>query len=431
MLHQGTRWVMRVSRLRACADERGADRFVAAFEDRRLTASPSRLSRWEYGRSNGSARLLRAYEDGTGLPPYLLFALNDRQQRTTDDEFAAKPSVDISEEITAEDVYAILDRAVSTQEVTGSEWYAMAAYAATTGYFYLAPSNTRYVAQRMLNELARSVGDGYLLRFEALHLMAGMPRVGPAMVEGLLRLITDDRTGMLGDAVSLILRPTPEVGRAMAHHLRATGTEAGQQASTWFEDLVPARPQPTEPVLSRAEVLALRNAVCEDLPSWAAAHLEDEVTNPLVETALGAATRAERHEASALMMAGHLSEPLGPAVLDALEAEEDPARRTRLAHLHEYLVPSLDPERVEALALAEQDPEVRRALWNSRAHAQLPIQRSVAVMNQLADPDVRAPIASAMGMTGSVDRELLDHDELGELHGVLSWWSTHGPALHT
>ncbi|WP_209718395.1 hypothetical protein [Marmoricola sp. OAE513] len=422
---------MRVTRLRACSDDVGRSEFVGSFERRRLTASASRLSRWEYGQSGSSYRLLRAYEDGAGLPPFLLFALNDRQRRATEDAFSPTPTFDVTEGIGADDIYLILDRVVLGREVTGSEWYALAAFASSNGYFYLSPANTRLIARRLLVELARSIGPGYILRFEAMHLLASMPRVDVALIEEFMALVAADSTGMIGDAVSLVLRPAPAVARALAQQLRDSGTAAAQQSAAWIEDVLRDRSARPDPAVKRSELIARRDQICSDLPAWASAKLEDEITKPLVDTALGGRSRLQRHEASLLLMVAGVQETVEAALLDVFEVEKDPLWRMRLANLHEYLIPPGDPGRLEALALAEQHPEVRRALWNSRGHSPESIEPSEELLDQLGDPEARGSVTVALGLSGSVDENLLARSEVAAVRPVLEWWQEQGPALNS
>lgn len=431
MLHQGTRWAMRVSRLRACRTAEGQARFVAAFEARQLTASPSRLSRWEYGRSGGSHRLLRAYEEGAGLPPYLLFAINDRQRRAVEDTFASAPTTDPSEGLVADDIYRILDLVVLGEPVSGSDWYALAAFAASHGFFYLSPDDTRLIAGRLLEETARSIGSGYLLRFEALHLLANLPRLDSAMLEGLVAMIETEGTGMIGEAASLVLRAAPDASRTLARQLVATATPAARESATWIGDILADRSPNPDPPLNRFDVLARRDELCQDLPSWATAHLEAEITKPLIETALAGRSRLQRHEASLLLMVAGLHDDLSGRILDAYESDDDRLWRTRLAQLHEYLIPPPDPTRIEALALAEEDPETRRALWNSRGHSPIPIQPGPTLLEQLRDPEMQGAVTSALGLSGSVDEALLARPDAASVREVLQWWRDRGPALST
>ncbi|MCX6396819.1 MAG: hypothetical protein NTV23_10070 [Propionibacteriales bacterium] len=420
---------MRTSRLRACRTDEGHADFVAAFEARHLTASPSRLSRWEYGNSGASCRLLRAYEVGACLPPYLLFATNDRQRRATEDTFASAPTVDPTAEITAEDTYAILDRVVLGHDLTGSDWYALAAFSALNGYFYLSPDNTRLIARRLLEELARSIGHGYILRFEALHLFATMPRVDAALIAELSAMIGSAGTGAIGDAASLVLRASPDAGRDLARKLLRAGTPAAQESATWIEDILQNRLPPSERPLQRSAVVACRDQLVAGLPSWATAHVESEVAQPLLETALAGRSRLQRHEASLLLMTSGVQENLSSRILDAFESHDDPVWRTRLVQLHEYLIPPDDPGRIERLALAESEPENRRALWNARAHVPVPLQPGPPLLEQLRDPTTQGPITSALGLTGSVDDALLARPDLVEVQAVLAWWRQRGPAI--
>ena len=421
---------MRVARLERCQDESGLDAFLDAFTTRGLTASSSRLSRWEYGRSKGTRRLLRAYEDGTGLPPYVLFALNDRQRRADEDTFAAVPSIDVSEGVTAEGIDEILDRAVSSAEVTGSDWYLLAGFTSVNGYFYLSPRNTRILARRLIEELARSVGPAYILRFEALHLLASMNRVHDALVEELAEMIEDGSAGAIGDAVSLILRAAPAVRTRMVDHLRTSESPMVRQGSSWIRDILKDRQPAGEPLLARSAVSAQTDAVCRALPEWAMAHVEADMTRPLIESAIGGRSRLDRHEASLLLMLAGIQTHTEQVLLDLFEEASDPIMRRRLANLQEYLLPATKPQRLEGLALDETDPEARRALWGSRGHVFEPVEVTAPIREALADPDAQYGVSYALGISGSIDEALLADSRSDEaLHEVLEWWHSRGPGL--
>lgn len=421
---------MRVARLDKCADEPGLETFVDAFASRGLTASPSRLSRWEYGRSKGNHRLLRAYEEGTGLPPYLLFALNDRQRRADEDEFASVPSIDVAEGVSVDDVYEILDRAVSTAEVTGSEWYMLAGYTSGNGYFYLSPTNTRLLARRLIEELARSVGPAYILRFEALHLFASMSRVHDALVDELTEMIEQGTVGTVGDAVSLILRAAPPVRKKMVERLRTSESPMVKQGSSWIKDILKDRHPVGDPPLERSAVVAQADAVCRILPEWAMAHIETDMTRPLLEDAIGGRSRLDRHEASLLLMLAGIQGHTETVVLDLFEKSTDPVMRRRLANLGEYLLPATEPERLEGLALDETDPEARRALWGTRGHVPLPVEVTPPIRRALGDPEAQYAVSYALGISGSIDDELLAEERQDEsLQEVLEWWHSRGSGL--
>lgn len=430
MLHRGTRWVMRVARLSHCQDERGAKELVDAFADWDLTASPSRLSRWEYGHSGGSGRLLRAYESGCDLPPYLLFALNDRQVRAKSSEFSTVASVDATTLVVADDIYRILDRALGGEEVGGSDWYQLATFAASHDYFYLSPSNTGEVAHRLIEELARSLGPAYILRFEALHLLASQTRAKDALADQLMLMFEDQTTGAVGDAVSLILRAAPPVRDEILKRMNESDSPMVRQSRAWLGDVLRDRRPAAEPQADRAAVAALADQLCAGLPKWAMAHIECVMTMPLVMEALGGRTRLRRHEASLLLMLAGVQEPLGTRILDAIETTVDPLLRTRLANLLEYQVPGVEPSRIDSLARIESEPEARRALWGARGHVLMPIPVTDEITRRLADPSSTFAVSYALGISGSIDQATLDRDGLPEdARGVLNWWHARGPAL--
>ena len=421
---------MRVARLKHCCDAAGLESLVEAFAARGLTASPSRLSRWEYGQSNATNRLLRAYEEGAGLNPYLLFALNDRQRRADVGAFAAVPSVDMAEGLTADDIYEVLDRAVSNAKVSGSEWYVLAGYTSCNGYFYLTPHNTRLLAHRLIGELARSIGAAYILRFEALHLFAGMDRVREAFVDELIDMIVDESAGTIGDGASLILRATPRERAKLATLLRGSHAQVAGQNTLRIKEILMDHTPLDEPALDRKVVVAHAVALCRALPRWTMAHVETDLTQRLIEAAIGGRFRSRRHEASLLLMLADIPPQTGAVLLDLYEQATDPLLRRRLANLNQYLIRAANPDRLESLALAETDPETRRALWAARGYVRKPIEVSEPIRHALADPVARHAVSHALGTSGSIADGLLADKRFDKsLKDTFQWWHSRGPAL--
>ena len=430
MLYRGTRWVMRVSRLSHCRNEGATESFNDAFGEWDLTASPSRLSRWEYGSSGGTHRVLRAYEDGCGLPPYLLFALNDRQLRAEESRFSTTASIDATPLLDTEDIYKILDRAVSGGDLSGSDWYRLANFATSQDYFYLAPGNIAIVARRLIEELARSLGPAYVLRFEALHLLASQTRAKEALVGQLMEMFEDRSTGAIGDAVSLILRASPAVRDELVKRMRESDSPMIRQVFDWMGDILRDRKPEREPVANRKVVHSLGDRICRTLPKWAMAHVEADMTQPLVETAIGGRSRLKRHEASLLLMLADAQEPLTVVLLDLLDEQTDPMIRMRLANLLEYQVPGVHPQRLEAMALAEAVPETRRSLWGARGHVLAPIEVTDEIADGLTEPGTSFALCYALGISGSGTKELQARAETpDEVRRSLAWWSDRGAAL--
>lgn len=434
MLHRGTRWVMRVSRLERCSDaagtgELGTGELVEAFARWWLTASPSRLSRWEYGYSRGSYRLLRAYEAGCGLPPFLLFALNDRRARAADSIFSDASSVDASEFLVTDDIYAIFDRALTGAVVSGSQWYQLATFAASHKYFYLSPRNAGIVARRLIEELARSLGPAYILRFEALHLLASQSRMHKALVEQLMEMFEDESTGAVGDAVSLILRAALPIRTELLSRMGDSESPMMRNSRVWIAETHSL--PPTEKAVDMAKVSALTENLRQALPKWALAHIETDVTSPLINEALGAQSRPKRHEALPVPATlARVHNTLTVHLLDAFEGETDPIVRRRLANLLEYQVPASLPDRLESLALAEEDPEARRSLWATRGHVLDPVHVSDSIVADLTDPGSQYAVSYALGISGSVDNILLDDRGLPDhVRSSLGWWQQHGAGM--
>lgn len=432
MLHRGTRWVMRVSRLKHCGDDASTAELVKVFAEWGLNAEPSRLSRWEYGNSRASYRLLRAYEIGCALPPFLLFALNDRQARAIGHRFSEVSAIDVSEILVVDDIYKIIDRALAVGVVSGSEWYQLATFTSSHHYFYLSPGNAGILARRLIEELARSLGPAYILRFEALHLFASQPRLYKALVEQLLEMLKDGCTGTLGDAVSLIGRASPAIRRDLLSRMGESDSPMVRSSHDWIADILKDRGPVKEIPVARAKLGDLTEALCRQLPKWAMAHVETDVTGPLISEALGARFRLKRHEASLLLMLAGVHESLSEQLLDAFEAETDSVLRRRLADLLTYHVPGLNPDRLERLALAEEDPETCQSMWTARGHVLVPMHASDSIVAELSDPRSQFAVSYALGISGSIDDELLDRPGLSDdLLGTLGWWHQRGAALLT
>lgn len=356
MLHPRTRWLMRVARLRAATlDPSGADHFTMALASYGLPYGASRLSRWEYGRSGGSARLLRGYEDGTDLPAFLLFALNDRQKRVADTAYAGGPSVEVLSAVQDQEVHEILDRALTGGAVSGSDWYAMASFSAARDYFYLSRDNTARLVARLLAEVAQSLGPAYILRFEALQLLAAEPRVRVALENELTRVFEADVPGDVGDSVSFILRTAKPVRRMLVSRLRDSTSPANRHARNWITEIIGDRHRRKTHALDRGQLGKATGALFEALPEWATAHIELDIARPLLHEALGHRSRLVRHEASLVLMLAGAHEPLTDRLLQLLEGSGDVLLRQRLANLLEYQVPAGQGDRLRALLGVETD----------------------------------------------------------------------------
>ena len=421
---------MRVSRLKQCSDDADTAELVKVFAEWGLNAEPSRLSRWEYGNSRASYRLLRAYEIGCGLPPFLLFALNDRQARAIEHRFSEVSAIDVSEILVVDEIYGIIDRALTVGAVSGSEWYELATFTASHNYFYLSPGNAGILARRLVEELAHSLGPAYILRFEALHLFASQPRLHNALIDQFLEMLKEGYTGNIGDTVSLISRAAPALRKDLLTQMRKSDSPMVRSSHDWIADILQVREPAKEIPVARAKLADLTETLCSALPKWAMAHVETDVTGPLISEALGARFRLERHEASLLLMLAGVHESLSEQLLDAVEAETDSLLRRRLANLLAYQVPGLNPDRLERLALAEEDSETRQSLWTARGHVLVPIHASDSIVAELCDPRWQFAVTYALGISGSIDDELLNRPDLSDdLLGTLNWWHQQGAAI--
>ena len=313
-------------------------------------------------------------------------------------------------------------------DVSGSQWYQLATFAASHKYFCLSPRNTGIVARRLIEELARSLGPAYILRFEALHLLASQSRMHKALVEQLMEMFEDESTGAVGDAVSLILRAAPSIRTELLSRMRESESPMMRNSGDWIAET--HRLPPTEKAVDRARVATLTEALCQALPKWALVHLGTDVTAPLINEALGARSRLKRHEASLLLMLAGVHETLSVHLLDAFEGEANPVLRRRVANLLEYQVPASLPDRLESLALAEGDPEVRRSLWASRGHVLDPVHVSDSIVADLTDPGSQYAVSCALGISGSVDDMLLDDQGLPDhVRSMLGWWRQRGGGM--
>lgn len=421
---------MRVARLRATAEEDGPQRFEDAMSEHDLAFEPSRLSRWEYGRARGTARLVRAYEIGCLLPPYLLFAVNDRRARGLRGAFAATPSVAASDLLVIDDIHDIIDRTLAGEDVSGSDWYQFASFATAGSHFYLSRRDMRIVARRLMEELARSIGPAYILRYEALHLLASLPRLQAAFVAELMAQFENEATGAIGDAISLILRTAPPVRREFFASMSDSTSPALRHGAVWMADLLRDRKRHWDTPLRPSPIFSVTDSLREGLPKWAMAHIECDMTGPLLSEAIGGHSRIKRHEAALILMLAGIGDHLSERLLDLLQTGSNRTVRRRLAHLLEYQVPVAQPDRILALAAAEADPVVGRSLWVARGHAGKQFTSSEAVTAALRCGSTEYGVTYALGMSGSVDEAMLANGGLSpHQRRNLTWWYERGPAL--
>lgn len=297
-----------------------------------------------------------------------------------------------------------------------------------TNIFISPPRNAGIVARRLIEELARSLGPAYILRFEALHLLASQSRMHKALVEQLMEMFEDESTGAVGDAVSLILRAAPPIRTELLSRMGDSESPMMRNSRVWIAETHSL--PPTEKAVDMAKVSALTENLRQALPKWALAHIETDVTSPLINEALGAQSRPKRHEASLLLMLARVHNTLTVHLLDAFEGEIDPIVRRRLANLLEYQVRASLPDRLESLALAEEDPEARRSLWATRGHVLDPVHVSDSIVADLTDPGSQYAVSYALGISGSVDNILLDDSSLPDhVRSSLGWWQQHGAGM--
>lgn len=214
-------WLLGTTRLHA-AEGRFANRrdFVPALAGAGISCDESRISRWESGSTHVPLSVIAGYEQVLELPQNRLTAVaqhlspapaigNSRKELTPESHRRLDELVDLT-----------LDGAPS-----GSDWLDLADILAEHPTVYMRADIWRDLTARLLAELCRSLGVGYVTRLVTLRTLLTHPVVQHHVVRAIGQFVMDPCSVRVADAVALLQHVPGAKGTPIVMRLLGSDSE--------------------------------------------------------------------------------------------------------------------------------------------------------------------------------------------------------------
>lgn len=209
-------WLLRANRTHGPdASLRSGRAFAAAF---RPGLAPSHITRWETGGLLAGRATVRRYEQLLGLPAESLVTVRDALYRTL--PAARRPSPAVSSAGSSAEspagspagliagvdrLHELLEVATAPGPLTGREWGTLTELVeARPGLILHPPGLWETVAAKLLDELTRHEGTGWLQRQEAASRLLEHPTAGRHTVHACLDLINDRSSPAVVEPMALL-----------------------------------------------------------------------------------------------------------------------------------------------------------------------------------------------------------------------------------
>jgi hypothetical protein len=451
------------------------------------TVSQASISRWESGEMQMPPWVAGLYERALGHQMGTLQApINGLRRSLTKTAIRPQPLLEVPHDSIGPG--ELMGRLMG-RDHDGHDWFLFAALASRNVSFGLEDEDWAAIVRLLLDEMCRSVDLAFVLRIEALAILAGTDHVLPHVVRAIGVLVMDPTSQAVVDAISLldfvpgdrgtnltiklmhhdrvevrraaislatvrlargdVSRATmPAMERAVAHV--ATHT---RQADPSLVDLVHRLPRRTPQVdalvtsLRATQNVHLANStgelVRDDVAHLVTRRLAHETASDsgsneplaamgirLLREALFNSFLERRHQSSMLLTAPHWRGSLARALVGELLNQTEPVVRGCLARLLTYVA---TPDVVAELAQAAVDlVEVRGECLVAIAHsgaelpADLPVERW---LSSGADPHERLQCLYAMGMSGHPGIDRIAADPSHDLAAFARWWRARGGSV--
>jgi hypothetical protein len=193
--------------------------FVEALRARDVPADPPRISRWESGAHPAQPHVTAAYEDILGLRPGTISAVTVGLRRTFGTHVPARDQVVRDDR---GDLEALLDEVQSGQG-SALSWERVAGSLTRHGRVFLRRTEWDDLAHLLVDELGRSVGLGYVGRFEAAVILLRHPSSSGPLSRALGRYVMDPDAQVLGPVLNLLAERGEEHTNELV--LRLLGSE--------------------------------------------------------------------------------------------------------------------------------------------------------------------------------------------------------------
>lgn len=221
-------WLLRANRtLGPETPLRSGRAFAAAF---RPGLAPSHVTRWETGGLLAGRATVRRYEQLLGLPAESLVTVRDALYRTL--PAGRRPSLPVAG-TAAERLHELLEAATSAGPLTGHEWGELTELIeANPGLLLHPPRLWRTIAGKLLDELTRHEGTGWLQRQEAASRLLEHPTAAPHMVRACLDLIEDPCSPAVVEPMALLDVASDPLGNAyVLRHLDSPASGRHQRGA--------------------------------------------------------------------------------------------------------------------------------------------------------------------------------------------------------
>lgn len=195
------------------------DKFVAALKDRGVAVDNSRISRWESGTQAASQQVMEAYEQVLGLGQGSLSAVTSGLRRTFssgENTHHAPPRTD------AGDLDRLLDTVLG-ERAHGVHWQQLVAELTSFDRVFLRQQEWTDLCQRLVRELSRSVGLGYVRRYEAAATLIRHPSAQRHVSKAIGGFVMNPDTQVVAPVFNLLTEVSDQAASDLV--LRMLGSE--------------------------------------------------------------------------------------------------------------------------------------------------------------------------------------------------------------
>lgn len=227
-------WLLLMSRLHHENNELAlGGPFMAALSDTGLRADRSAVSRWESGKMQPRYSVLSAYERVLELRPGQLSSVVNALRRAYSPEAQRTwtPVLDPQSDAFHLRLDFLLD-VLRSDEATGPDWTEFAYYVCAPDMLYLHGSVWQELADRLVDQMARSVGLAYVQRFEAIRILLEHRMAASWLVRAAGDYLSDPEVQIVSDPVGVLqISASPEAARILLDSFTQTKSMLVAEAS--------------------------------------------------------------------------------------------------------------------------------------------------------------------------------------------------------
>ncbi|MFC6286220.1 hypothetical protein ACFP3Q_07960 [Nocardioides sp. GCM10027113] len=206
------------------------ERFVAALRERGVSVDNTRISRWESGTQAASQAAIRGYEEVLGLGQGSLAAVTMGLRRTFG-ENGYQHHYSPERHDDAGDLDHLLD-AVLTEQAHGVHWQRLAAELTAYDRVFLREQEWQDLSTRLVRELSRSVGLGYVRRYEAAATLIRHPSAQRFVSMAIGQFVMDEDTQVIGPVLRLYSEVSDPVASSLVLRMLSSDSKGLRRAAS-------------------------------------------------------------------------------------------------------------------------------------------------------------------------------------------------------